>query len=263
MDATTLGSFTGLPEGIRIWLDDPNPIFRMGLAASLRNSPFVVVGESTGLVPPPELDGVDVLVFDLGEPELGGRLTRRQCRSTRLVGLVPGGDPDGLDRSQCTVLVRSELTPEGFRDCLASVVAGASGPALSAGRSGWAARSGAAEGRVAGSVRAAWSDAGARVRRGLGRRGALFVVVAALAAGAFGPSGKAEGLSARGVSAGGIGGSTSAGTGSESAAADGPAEAAAAAAETTPVSSDGDAADDVAVWVDPADPSASLVIGTD
>ncbi|HEV7686593.1 MAG TPA: phytase, partial [Acidimicrobiia bacterium] len=221
-------------------------IFRMGLAASLRNSPFVVVGESTGLVPPPELDGVDVLVFDLGEPELGGRLTRRQCRSTRLVGLVPGGDPDELDRSQCTVLVRSELTPEGFRDCLASVVAGASGPA---------GRSGAAEGRVAGSVRAAWSDAGARVRRGLGRRGALFVVVAALAAGAFGPSGKAEGLSA-----GGPGRSTGTST---STAADGPAEAAPAAAETTPVSSDGDAADDIAVWVDPADPSASLVIGTD
>jgi 3-phytase len=272
MDATTLGSFTGLSEGIRIWLDDPNPIFRMGLAASLRNSPFVVVGESTGLVPPPELDGVDVLVFDLGEPELGGRLTRRQCRSTRLVGLVPGGDPDGLDRSQCTVLVRSELTPEGFRDCLASVVAGASAPAVSAGRSQSAGRFGPAEGRVAGSVRAAWTDAGARVRRGLGRRGALFVVVAALAAGAFGPSGKAEGLSAGGLSAGGlsvgaIGGGTSAGagtgTGSESGAADGPVEAATAAAETTPVSSDGDAADDVAVWVDPADPSASLVIGTD
>jgi myo-inositol-hexaphosphate 3-phosphohydrolase len=226
----------------RIWLDDPNPIFRMGLAASLRNSPFVVVGESTGLVPPPELEGVDVLVFDLGEPELGGRLTRRQCRSTRLVGLVPGGDPDGLDRSQCTVLVRSELTPEAFRDCLASVVAGASVPAVSAGRSASAGRSGPAEGGAAGSVRAAWTDAGARLRRGLGRRGALFVVVAALAGGAFGPSGKAEGLS----------------SGAER-----PVEAAAPAAETTPVSSDGDAADDVALWVDPSDPSASLVIGTD
>src|SRR5713101_4472020 len=108
----------------RIWLDDPNPIFRMGLAASLRNSRFVVVGESAGLVPPPELDGVDVLVFDLGE-ESGGwfpalpLLSRRHRRSTRLVGLVPGGDVDQSARSQCTVLVRSELTPEGFRDCLA------------------------------------------------------------------------------------------------------------------------------------------------
>jgi 3-phytase len=36
-----------------------------------------------------------------------------------------------------------------------------------------------------------------------------------------------------------------------------------ALAETTPVLSDGDAADDIAVWVNQADPAASLVIGTD
>ncbi|MGH2688699.1 MAG: phytase, partial [Actinomycetota bacterium] len=35
------------------------------------------------------------------------------------------------------------------------------------------------------------------------------------------------------------------------------------AAETGPVRSDGDAADDPAVWVDPADPARSLVVGTD
>ena len=40
----------------RIWLDDPNPIFRMGLAASLRDPRFVVVGESAGLMPPPPHD---------------------------------------------------------------------------------------------------------------------------------------------------------------------------------------------------------------
>ncbi|HEY4408973.1 MAG TPA: hypothetical protein VGO87_03775, partial [Acidimicrobiia bacterium] len=79
--------------GTRIWLDDPNPIFRMGLAAALRDSGFVVVGESTGFVPAPELAGVDVLVFDLGDHDsLAGSLSRRQRRSTRLVGLIPGGD---------------------------------------------------------------------------------------------------------------------------------------------------------------------------
>jgi 3-phytase len=37
----------------------------------------------------------------------------------------------------------------------------------------------------------------------------------------------------------------------------------AAVAETAPVPHDGDAADDPAIWVDPADPSRSLIIGTD
>ncbi|HZQ76753.1 MAG TPA: phytase [Acidimicrobiia bacterium] len=220
----------------RIWLDDPNPIFRMGLAASLRDSGFVVVGESSGLVPLPDLDGVDVLVFDLGEQALGAApfgpgLSRRQRRS-RLVGLVPGGDAGPTATSQCTVLVRSELTPEGFRDCLASVAAEASAPAPVPvpAATGW--RPGAPR------ARAAWSEAGSRLRSTLRRRGVLFVVAAAFAAGAFGPTGRAEGL-------------------------DQPPVAAPARAETTPVATAGDAAADVAVWVDAADPSASLVIGTD
>src|SRR5581483_1245852 len=220
----------------RIWLDDPNPIFRMGLAASLRDSGFVVVGESSGLVPLPDLDGVDVLVFDLGEQALGAApfgpgLSRRQRRS-RLVGLVPGGDAGPTATSQCTVLVRSELTPEGFRDCLASVAAEASAPAPVPvpAATGW--QPGAPR------ARAAWSEAGSRLRSTLRRRGVLFVVAAAFAAGAFGPTGRAEGL-------------------------DQPPVAAPARAETTPVATAGDAAADVAVWVDAADPSASLVIGTD
>jgi len=203
----------------RIWLDDPNPIFRMGLAAALRDSRFVVVGESSGLVPPPPLDAVDVLVFDLGDQHESGirlpELPRRQRRSTRLVGLVPGGDAEAAQRSQCTVLFRSELTPEGLRDCLAAVAAEV--PVAPAGSG---------------------HRAGTRLRRLLKRKGALFLVVTALAAGAFGPSGRAEGLDDSTVTV-------------------------TPAAETTPVQSDGDAAGDVAIWVNTAEPAASLVIGTD
>lgn len=70
------------------------------------------------------------------------------------------------------------------------------------------------------------------------RKGALWLVVAALAAGAYGPTNRAEGLS-------------------DSTAPVTP------HSETTPVQSAGDAAADVAVWVNRADPAASLVIGTD
>lgn len=223
----------------RIWLDDPNPIFRMGLAASLRDPRFVVVGESAGFVPTPTLETVDVLVFDLGDERSLGlplrlpQLPRRQRRSTRLVGLVPGGDIETTERSQCTILVRSELTPEGFRDCLVSVVAGASAPAGSAGRPG-----SAGDSSPVGSVQAALAGVGGRIRRMAKRKGALFVVVAALAAGAYGPMNRAEGLSNSTVTV------TPAG-------------------ETAPVQGDGDAAGDVAVWVNEADPTGSLVIGTD
>jgi myo-inositol-hexaphosphate 3-phosphohydrolase len=217
----------------RIWLDDPNPIFRMGLAASLRDPRFVVVGESAGFVPTPPLENIDVLVFDLGdERSLGLTLPRRQRRSTRLVGLVPGGDIETAERSQCTILVRSELTPEGFRDCLASV-AEASAPAGSAGRPG-----SAGDSSPVGSVRAALAGVGGRVRELAKRKGALFVVIAALAAGVYGPTNRAEGLN----------GSTVPAT---------------PHTETTPVQSTGDAADDVAVWINQADPAGSLVIGTD
>jgi 3-phytase len=235
----------------RIWLDDPNPIFRMGLAASLRDPRFVVVGESAGFVPTPTLEDIDVLVFDLGdEGSLGWTLPRRQRRSTRLVGLVPGGDIETAERSQCTILARSELTPEGFRDCLAAVVAGASAPAGSARRSGSPGGRGvspphrrreprrSADSSPVGPVQAALAGVGGRLRQMAKRKGALFLVVAALAAGAYGPTNRAEGLS----------GST---------------EPVTPHTETTPVESAGDAADDVALWVNPADPAASLVIGTD
>jgi 3-phytase len=218
----------------RIWLDDPNPIFRMGLAASLRDPRFVVVGESAGFVPTPTLDDVDVLVFDLGEqdgPGFGDRflpMARRHQRSTRLVGLVPGGDLEVVEGSQCTILVRSELTPEGFRDVLATVATQAPSSM----------RTGRAEDSSLSPVRTALAGAGSRLRRVMKHKGALFVVVGALAAGAFGPTGRAEGLSNSTV-------------------------AATPVAETTPVQSDGDAAGDVAVWVNAGNPSASLVLGTD
>jgi 3-phytase len=113
------------------------------------------------------------------------------------------------------------------------VVAGASAPAGSAGRPG-----SAGDSSPVGSVQAALAGVGGRLRQIAKRKGALFVVVAALAAGAYGPTNRAEGLS----------GSTVPAT---------------PHTETTPVQSTGDAADDVAVWINHADPAASLVIGTD
>jgi len=74
-------------------------------------------------VPQPDLHRTDILVFDLGEQSLGWALGRAgERRPARLLGLVGGGGPDReLTRGLCTVLVRSELTPATFVDCLRSL----------------------------------------------------------------------------------------------------------------------------------------------
>ena len=107
----------------RVWIDDPNPIFRMGLACCLRRPGFVLIGESSEFVPSPDLDRTDILVFDLGEQSLGWALGRAwEQRPARLLGLVGGGGPDReLTRGLCTVVARSELTPTNFVECLQSL----------------------------------------------------------------------------------------------------------------------------------------------
>jgi DNA-binding NarL/FixJ family response regulator len=110
----------------RVWIDDPNPIFRMGLACCLRRPGFELVGESSEFVPTPDLERTDILVFDLGEQSLGWALGRPgapgERRPTRLLGLVGGGGPErDLTRGLCTVMVRSELTPGAFVECLRSL----------------------------------------------------------------------------------------------------------------------------------------------
>lgn len=48
----------------RVWVDDRHSIFRRGLVSCIGAEGFDVVGESSGFTPPPDLDVVDVLVFE-------------------------------------------------------------------------------------------------------------------------------------------------------------------------------------------------------
>lgn len=106
---------------MRVWIDDPNPVFRLGLVRCLAEPDFVVAGESSGFVPRPDLDNVDILVFDLGDRNLSWALGQQRT-PTRLLGLIGAGGTEGeVAPGLCTVLVRCELTPEAFVEGLRSL----------------------------------------------------------------------------------------------------------------------------------------------
>lgn len=57
-------------EQTTVWIDDPHPIFRRGMAACLAAEGFTLLGESARLEVVPSAD-VDVIIFDATEGELG------------------------------------------------------------------------------------------------------------------------------------------------------------------------------------------------
>ncbi len=114
-----------MSRAVRVWVDDANPIFRRGLACCLREGGFVLAGESSGFVPEPDLEQIDVLIFDLGEGKLESMLARTRAAPagpTRLLALASaaGMAAEGV-QDTCTVLDRTDLTPERFLDCLCSL----------------------------------------------------------------------------------------------------------------------------------------------
>lgn len=113
---------------IRVWLDDHNPIFRLGLAASLEPPRFVLAGESSSFVPQPDLDRTDVLVFELGEAELGNAVRLVQGTGVRLVTIARSAEDDllteAVEAGVAGALIRSDVTPQALLHCIRSVAAG-------------------------------------------------------------------------------------------------------------------------------------------
>src|SRR5437879_26078 len=107
---------------VQVWIDDPNLVFRRGLALCLRQSHFVLAGESSGLVPKPR--GFDVLVFDLGGSGIGWDLADLAgTPGSHLLGLAKSAE-ESAAIELCAVVVRSELTPESLLRHLADVAGG-------------------------------------------------------------------------------------------------------------------------------------------
>jgi DNA-binding NarL/FixJ family response regulator len=115
-------------RSIRVWIDDQNPIFRLGLTACLEAPRFVLVGESSSFLPKPELDRTDVLVFGLGQAELAEALRLRQGSGARLVTIAGSGEEDllveAVEAGVAGALLRSDVTPQALKHCLRSVAGG-------------------------------------------------------------------------------------------------------------------------------------------
>jgi len=113
---------------VRVWVDDQNDIFRLGLTACLDAPGLVLSGESRALAPTPDLDRIDILVFDLGGGRLGEVVRLTQGRATRLLAIVASASDgllvDAVEAGVAGALVRSEVTPATFLHCLRSVAGG-------------------------------------------------------------------------------------------------------------------------------------------
>ena len=78
----------GVPVERGIWIDDPHPVFRRGLAASLVADGFRVAGESSGLKPFPDPARVRVLLFEADDAGLR-RVASLAEHDIRLVAVMP------------------------------------------------------------------------------------------------------------------------------------------------------------------------------
>jgi DNA-binding NarL/FixJ family response regulator len=115
---------------LRVWIDDRNPIFRLGLSACLEPPRFLVAGESAGFVPAPDLERTDVVVFELDPAGLTTalRLNPGQENGIRLVAIAADAENDllveAVESGVAGALLRAEATPQALLQCLRSVAAG-------------------------------------------------------------------------------------------------------------------------------------------
>jgi len=105
----------------RVWIADPNPVFREGLACCLVSGGYQVVGMSSGLIPEPPLGAVDVLVFDLGNPVVAWGVADGSAGPNRLIGFAAvAGAAQRLETAELdSVVVRCEATPENILGAVA------------------------------------------------------------------------------------------------------------------------------------------------
>ena len=112
---------------LRIWIDDHNPIFRLGLGACLE-PPFLMAGESAHFSPQPDLTRTDILVFELDQAGLPNALRLARDSSLQLVAIANSVDDEllveAIEAGVTGALLRGDANPNTFLHTLRSAAAG-------------------------------------------------------------------------------------------------------------------------------------------
>ena len=112
---------------LRIWIDDHNPIFRLGLGACLE-PPFLLAGESAGFSPEPELARTDILVFELDSAGLPSALRLARDSGLLLVAIAASAEDEllveAIEAGVTGALLRGDANPNTFLHTLRSAAAG-------------------------------------------------------------------------------------------------------------------------------------------
>lgn len=112
----------------RVWLDDPNPLFRRGMACCLAEHGYLVVGESCGLIPAPGSGVADLAVFDLGDPVTSWGLATAGAPTPRMLGVAVAAPCGRLSMAELvSVVVRRGLRPETLLDVLGLALSASDG----------------------------------------------------------------------------------------------------------------------------------------
>ena len=111
-----------------VWIDEPDPVYRRGLVTCLEENGVSLAGESVGFAPRPDSGRLGILVFDMGGPGLRQAVRLVRGAPARLVGVAATLDDRSVtaavEAGVSGLLLRPELTPEGFMSCLRSAAAG-------------------------------------------------------------------------------------------------------------------------------------------
>jgi DNA-binding NarL/FixJ family response regulator len=116
-------------DGPVVWIDEADPLVRMGLERALAADGTEVAGTSADFRPLPDLSRPgSVLLFNLGRSGIQPALAATQGTPARLVAIIPRADhesvADALRAGVHAVLPRATLDPHRLTSCLHAVARG-------------------------------------------------------------------------------------------------------------------------------------------
>jgi DNA-binding NarL/FixJ family response regulator len=112
----------------RVWIFDRDPIFRLGIAACLRNAGFIVTDHASQLTEQAPLRQGDVVLFGLNTADLTTAMRLDIKIGIRLVAIIDDADDpvvaEAVNAGVTGILLRDEATPVAVVHCLRAVSSG-------------------------------------------------------------------------------------------------------------------------------------------